>query len=130
MRLTEVLERTGTAKSTNVESSTRRAALSDAATSPLRDVAECRIPIAKVFDFCLAETIESVIPLAQIALSVLPFAVCDTGKSKNKDSALPGEVDGVSGGVFRFFIVCICPEVRLAEWYGGKEGTPACGLTM
>ena len=88
------------------------------------------MPIAEVLDLCLTETIESVVPLAQIALSVLPFAVCDSGKSKNKDSALTGEVDGVSGGVFRFFIVCICPEVRLAERYSEKEGTPACGLTM
>lgn len=73
------------------------------------------MPITQMLDLLLAQPIQAMIPLAQITLPILPFAVCDTAKCKNADANLPCEIDCVASRVFRLFGAPVCPVVALAS---------------
>lgn len=75
----------------------------------LVNVAELWVTIAEISDLLLIQAIESVIPLSQIALPVLPLGVADAYDGQKQYAALAHQVDCVTGVILRCVLGDICP---------------------
>jgi hypothetical protein len=57
--------------------------------------AELRVPVAKILDLRWC-TVEAVVALAQVTLSVLPLAVHDAKDREDQHTDLTSKIDGVA----------------------------------
>lgn len=76
----------------------------------LMHVAEFRVSITKILDLLGTDAVEAVVALAQTALPVLPFTVCNAKARQDPHANLAAKVDRVAGGIPRLCVIRdICP---------------------
>jgi hypothetical protein len=71
------------------------------------------VPVTQILNLFRA-TIEAMVALAEVALLVLPLAVCDTTQGQYQDADLTTKIDGVAIGILRRIIRDVCPLRVLA----------------
>jgi hypothetical protein len=76
----------------------------------LRNVAVIGMSVSQILDLTITKSVEAVIALTKVSLSILPLAVCDASKGKDEDTDLANEIDRVTGMVFGGIFSNIGPE--------------------
>lgn len=73
------------------------------------NVAELWMSIAKVPNLILIQSVQTMVPLSNVTLLVLPLRVQDTSECQNQYAALACQVDSMTSRILRRLLGNVCP---------------------